>query len=98
MRNMVRLPESLAQPCTARSGAFERPVHRDGTAAFVHLDPDVGRGAGPALNRWQGLRRMFQGDRHERLGPQQQGCAFLFVQLAVDNVGVDAMGQRNPGN
>lgn len=50
------------------------------------------------MNCCQCRGRLVKGDRHERLGRQQRGRALIFVKPAVNNVGVDAMGQGNPGH
>ncbi len=92
-------PKPIPQPVRAGRRCLDGPAHRDHACATPDLDANVRRGTACRVNRCGfSHRRWGEVQRDERIdGPGCNRCR-LFAQPAVDDVGVDALGQGHRRN
>ena len=85
--------QALAQPLGAGGATGKGPAHDDGGIGAFDLNADVRSGLHGCR-----LYGRIQGDRHKGLWPIDQCALTVFSQPAVNDVGIDAVLQRHPGN
>ena len=99
IRIMCGSPEPIPQPVGAGAGCLDRPVHRHDTCATPDLDANVGAAARSRPNSFGILNlRGRQGKRDEWIYGLGGGFRRVLAQPAMDDVGVDAVGQGHRCN